>query len=478
MKKKSCIVKLGISLLVLCLLLGTYFLLKQKNEEKTSQEDTSEEVFETSSDEIESISFLLDQQNVTFQKEEEQWINKDDKNFPVDQEKVEDLLTSLESITSVRTIEDADNLEEYGLEEPSQTIQITENEKTRTIQLGSYNETADAYYGKIDDGEEIYLLNADFETSFEGTLYDFAEGSTFPVISASDIDQIQVNGENTYTLAASDEVSSGWMISDGEASEEADSSEASAAASSVNSLSYLSFVNYHCEDDSAYGLDQPRASIVIDYHQTVEEEDSGDSDESSEEESGSEEAEQKQVTLLVGNEADDGYYVCESGSQEIYTMSAESIDNLIGKTVSDYWNLKVNYYAITEIQSISVTYAGETNKMEVQSLVNEEDETEYEYYFDGEEADENAFKNFYNALVNISAQERMEENYQPTGDAEWKFTFEQNGEKETVSYYTYNENFNVAVKDDGTSYLVNKMNVKNLVDLLTALREKEDSEKD
>lgn len=307
---------------------------------------------------------------------------------------------------------------------------------------------------------------------------DFAEGSTFPVISASDIDQIQVNGENTYTLAASDEVSSGWMISDGEASEEADSSEASAAASSVNSLSYLSFVNYHCEDDSAYGLDQPRASIVIDYHQTVEEEDSGDSDESSEEESGSEEAEQKQVTLLVGNEADDGYYVCESGSQEIYTMSAESIDNLIGKTVSDYWNLKVNYYAITEIQSISVTYAGETNKMEVQSSVNEEDETEYEYYFDGEEADENAFKNFYNALVNISAQERMEENYQPTGDAEWKFTFEQNGEKETVSYYTYNENFNVAVKDDGTSYLVNKMNVKNLVDLLTALREKEDSEKD
>src|SRR5699024_11056079 len=65
MRKKS-ILKIGISLLVFCILLGAYFFLKQLNKEESEEETTSEEVFSASSDEIEKISFDLEGEKVTF----------------------------------------------------------------------------------------------------------------------------------------------------------------------------------------------------------------------------------------------------------------------------------------------------------------------------------------------------------------------------------------------------------------------------
>ena len=69
------------------------------------------------------------------------------------------------------------------------------------------------------------------------------------------------------------------------------------------------------------------------------------------------------------------------------------------------------------------------------------------YYVNGEEAEEDSFKNFFNGVVNISAKERLEETYQADGDPEWKFIFENEDAREEVSYYIFDENFYVAVKD-------------------------------
>ena len=89
------------------------------------------------------------------------------------------------------------------------------------------------------------------------------------------------------------------------------------------------------------------------YHQEVElkEEDSESDDEETK-------IENKEILLKIGNKEDNNYYVCVDGSREIYTMSNDSLENLLGKTVSDYWNLKVNYYSITDLKSMSVEHGG------------------------------------------------------------------------------------------------------------------------
>lgn len=461
MKNKG-FIKITASLFVLVLLFSAYFVLKQINKEEMSEEESSsEEIYSVSSDEIEKITMLLDAKEVNFEKSDDEWENAAEPEFPVDQDKIDSILSSLESVLAERKMEGVEDLTEYGLDDPDQIIKIVTEDQTKTFEIGSYNDTAAGYYVTMDGNEEeVYIVGSDFVNTFGTTLYDYAKSDSFPVIAADEIDQIQVNKkEEPYTLKVSSDVSSGWMVESSESSEEADSTAVSAVTSSVNSLSYVDFVNYNCEDTSQYGLEDPQAEIVIQYHQT------------SEDEEGNETEEDKSITLKIGSktEEDDNYYVT-TDNKEIYTMTADSLENLIDQSVSDYWNLKVNYYAVTDIQTIYVVNNGETSTLRVETETNDDDEKEYTYYFNDEEADKNDFKNFFNSLVNISAKERLMENYQPEGEPEWIFTFTQSGQENTVSYYIYDENFYVAEKDDGISYLINKLDVTNLNSLLDTLK--------
>ena len=81
---------------------------------------------------------------------------------------------------------------------------------------------------------------------------------------------------------------------------------------------------------------------------------------------------------------------------------------------------------------------------------------------DGEDLDESTFTTFYNKLINMTAQERLTEEYTPEGDPAYTFIFKDtDGKETTVKYYEYDTNFYAAVVEDKV-YLVNKMNVKDL----------------
>lgn len=467
MKKKN-ILKIVFSVLALVLLIIAYISLKNINEKKENEEETAEEILSIPAENVEKISFSLDEQTVTFEKQDDKWIYTDDKNFPVNEEKLQEAVDGLESITSDKELKDVDDLSEYGLKDNSgRKIEIytTEGEK-RTVQIGDMNTTTQSYYAIIDDIEDtVYMIESSFVSLYDGKLYDYAEAGTFPVISSDEIDEIQVKkGDSSYTLRVSSEVSSGWMIEAENVNEEADSSASSQAATSINSLSYLDFVDYNCEDYSKYGLENPEAEILVKYHQEVNSEEDSESDDEETK------IENKEILLKIGNEEDNNYYVCVGDSKEVYTMSGDSLENLLEKTVSDYWNLKVNYYSITDLESMSVEHGGEEDVLSIEKNTDEEGEGEDLYYINGEEAEENSFKNFFNGVVNISAKERLEEAYQADGEPEWKFIFENGDTSEEVSYYVYDENFYVAVKDNGTSYLINKLDVTNLENLLKALK--------
>lgn len=92
------------------------------------------------------------------------------------------------------------------------------------------------------------------------------------------------------------------------------------------------------------------------------------------------------------------------------------------------------------------------------------DTTTTSYELDGEELDESAFTTFYNKLINMTAQERLTEEYTPDGEVAYTFLFKDtDGNETTAEYYEYDTNFYAAVVGDKV-YLVNKMNVKELND--------------
>lgn len=480
MKNKT--VKMILAVAVLAVCCGGYAGVKtyvshqeQKESEEESEESTS--VFTASADDIKSLDFMVDDTETTFEKKDDSWVKKDDTDFPVNQSTLDSAASSVTSVESDRVLEDVDDLAEYGLDSPANTIKIVTksededgDDTTTTLYVGDENSSTSQYYVRKDDDEKtVYLVDSSCVEPFTKTLYDYAQMEDFPAISNTDIiTKISVDGDNSYELKK-DADTSVWSVSANGEEDKADSATVSSLVSSFGSMAYNSMADYKCEDKSKYGLDKPYSIITVDYQEEVETSDDNAETSDSETPDSTETTEMvdKQLTILVGNEADDSNrYVMVNDSNEVYTMSEETLSALTDKTEEDFWDMTVSYVSVNSLASLKVNYQGTDYKVNAsRETSTDEDGNDTEtvtYKLDGADLDETTFTTFYNKLINMAAQKRLTEKYDPDGDAELTVTFtEEDGDTLEVSYYSYDTNYYAAVVDNKV-YLVNKMNVKEL----------------
>ena len=479
MKNKT--VKMILAVAVLAVCCGAYAGVKtyvshqeQKESEAESEENTS--VFTASADDIKSLDFMVDDTETTFEKKDDSWVKKDDTDFPVNQSTLDSAASSVTSVESDRVLEDVDDLAEYGLDSPANTIKIVTksededgDDTTTTLYVGDENSSTSQYYVRKDDEKTVYLVDSSCVEPFTKTLYDYAQMEDFPAISSTDtITKISVDGDNSYELKK-DADTSVWSVSANGEEDKADSATVSSLVSSFGSMAYNSMADYKCEDKSKYGLDKPYSTITVDYQEEAETSDDNAETSDSETPDSAETTEMvdKQLTILVGNEADDSNrYVMVNDSNEVYTMSEETLSTLTDKTEEDFWDMTVSYVSVNSLASLKVNYQGTDYKVNAsRETSTDEDGNDTEtvtYKLDGADLDETTFTTFYNKLINMAAQKRLTEKYDPDGDAELTVTFtEEDGDTLEVSYYSYDTNYYAAVVDNKV-YLVNKMNVKEL----------------
>ena len=480
MKNKT--VKMILAVAVLAVCCGAYAGVKtyvshqeQKESEAESEENTS--VFTASADDIKSLDFMVDDTETTFEKKDDSWVKKDDTDFPVNQSTLDSAASSVTSVESDRVLEDVDNLAEYGLDSPANIIKIVTksededgDDTTATLYVGDENSSTSQYYVRKDDDEKtVYLVDSSCVEPFTKTLYDYAQMEDFPAISSTDtITKISVDGDSSYELKK-DADTSVWSVSANGEEDKADSATVSSLVSSFGSMAYNSMADYKCEDKSKYGLDKPYSTITVDYQEEAETSDDNAETSDSETPDSAETTEMvdKQLTILVGNEADDSNrYVMVNDSNEVYTMSEETLSALTDKTEEDFWDMTVSYVSVNSLASLKVNYQGTDYKVNSsRETSTDEDGNDTEtvtYKLDGADLDETTFTTFYNKLINMAAQKRLTEKYDPDGDAELTVTFtEEDGDTLEVSYYSYDTNYYAAVVDNKV-YLVNKMNVKEL----------------
>lgn len=505
MKNKT--VKMVLAVVVLGVCCGAYAGVKTyvaHQEQKESEEDSEESttVFTASTDNIKSLDFMVDDTKTTFEKDDDSWVKKDETDFPVNQTTLDSAASAIASVDSDRVLEDVDDLSEYGLDSPSNTIKIvTKSDEedgddiTTTLYVGDENSSTSQYYVRKDDDEKtVYLIDSSCVEPFAKSLNDYAQMDDFPAISNTDtITKISVDGDNSYELSK-DEDTSTWSVKGSEDEEKADSATVSSLVSSFGSMAYSSLADYKCDDKSKYGLDKPYATITVDYQEEVADDDTQDNTtapseaadedassaeensddakqdtESDDEDSSEEETKMadKQLTILVGNKTDDSNrYVMVNDSNEVYTMSTDSLSALTDKSEEDFWDMTVSYVSLNSLGSLKVNYQGSDYKVNVSRETSTDDDgndTEtVTYKLNGSDLDETTFTTFYNKLINMTAQKRLTDKYEPDGDAELTATFtEEDGDTQEVAYYSYDTNYYAAVVDNKV-YLVNKMNVKEL----------------
>ena len=471
MKNKT--VKMVLAVVVLGVCCGAYAGVKTyvaHQEQKESEEDSEESttVFTASTDNIKSLDFMVDDTETTFEKDDDSWVKKDETDFPVNQTTLDSAASAIASVDSDRVLEDVDDLSEYGLDSPSNTIKIvTKSDKedgddiTTTLYVGDENSSTSQYYVRKDDDEKtVYLIDSSCVEPFTKSLNDYAQMEDFPAISNTDtITKISVHGDNSYELSK-DKDTSTWSVKGSEDEEKADSATVSSLVSSFGSMAYSSLADYKCDDKSKYGLDKPYATITVDYQEEVADEDTSSSEEETK-------MADKQLTIFVGNETDDsGRYVMVNDSNEVYTMSTDTLSALTDKSEEDFWDMTVSYVSLNSLGSLKVNYQGSDYKVNVSRETSTDDDgndTEtVTYKLNGSDLDETTFTTFYNKLINMTAQKRLTDKYEPDGDAELTVAFtEEDGNTLEVAYYSYDTNYYAAVVDNKV-YLVIKMNVKEL----------------
>ena len=418
MKKST---KLVSAVVVLAVLGGVYvginsYVSKEESAGSSSEEESKTEVFSVKTDDIKSLEFIIDKKDTTFEKKDDSWVKKDETAFPVNQTTLDSAASALEKVEADRVLEKVDDLTEYGLDSPSNSVTVTTADGTTKFNIGDENTSTNQYYiSKDDEDSTVYVVAADTVTPFMNSLYDYAQGEDFPTIDSSTVKKVQVSEDkDSYVLEENSDGATWDVSTDGSSDKEtADTTAAGNVTSGLGNFAFDEFVNYNAEDLSQYGLDKPYATITVDYQEEAEEDSSESDSEASESVSedssadssdGSSSDEKKTTTvdkqqvIYVGDEAgDDSRYVTVDNKQ-VYTMSTDTLSAVIDKKASDLWSLIVNYQSVKTLDQLQVTYGNETSTVNVSRETSEDDdgnETETTTYkLNGDEIDSTTFTTF------------------------------------------------------------------------------------
>jgi hypothetical protein len=349
MKKKKW--QLPVLLIVLVVCIGGYLGIKAYNDHVTKQKEVASEaakVYLSDLGQITNLSFRNSNGDFSFYLKDDLWYYSPDVNFPLAQSKLESIVSTLTSLTAVRSFEPGDSLSAYGLEKPSYTLTAADADgNTLTLLFGGT--TDDNCYAMEQDGKLIYTITSTLTSDLNCTLNDLVELETFPSVGKDALTSVTIaSGTNTLTLekqAVTTETKAETESGDGSAAATAEpqttteyvwyavSGDGSRTAvdtlppvsgdsasdlvdqflDAVSFLSFSSCANYKADRQvlSEFGLDTPTLTLTVSYTNT-------DSD-------GKQSDASFKLSIGAVNADSSAYYAVKDDSAAVNLLSAETV---------------------------------------------------------------------------------------------------------------------------------------------------------
>ena len=294
-KKKGPLILIG----VLVLLLILYFALSTWNKKQDSKEEETVKVTDLKTSEITGVKYDLGTGEMNFEKDGDTWYYTADKDFPLRQSYPKTVADAMLQLSADRELEDADALEEYGLDHPTYTVTLTDEDGTvTTIKVG--NATGNDYYATVDDTEKVYTIPATSLDDIQTELDQIAQLDTYPSIGSGNLKKevITQNGETTTY--------------DSENEDQAE--DVAAVAGGLGAVKLSEAADYSVDDAdlAGYGLDAT-SRITVEVTYTSDDED-------------------QTMTLYIGGENGSGdRYVMINDSRIVYLISDEICKNILNQ---------------------------------------------------------------------------------------------------------------------------------------------------
>lgn len=173
-KQKKQLIALCI-LLLICIVAWVGLTKWNKSQEQKKQEEEEASkvtVTDVATEDVNAFSYQYNNETLSFVKEDDTWYYEADKSISLDQDTMETLAATAAQLTAEQKIKDYEDLSEYGLDTPLNTITLTTGDGTTTLLIGNKNDMLSQYYVKTDQSDSIYLAGSAVYTTYQKGIAD------------------------------------------------------------------------------------------------------------------------------------------------------------------------------------------------------------------------------------------------------------------------------------------------------------------
>lgn len=378
--------KIGIlSGLVCCISLAALGMSRYE-EQKEKIKNSEEVILEVAGEEVKSLSWECSTGTFAFHKDEGgMWIYDGDETFPVDTDRIEELLEQFREFGVSFLIEEVEDWEQYGLNDPVCTIRMKTEGGDHEIALGGYSSMDSQRYVSIGDGN-AYLVKNDPLESFEIEISDLIRHDEIPELvhvtqlqfSNGDSGRIFYEEDSTSTYYAGDV----YFMEQGDDQKPLDTDRVNDYLDTISNLNLKDYVDYHVSggDLASYGLDSPMLSLSIDY--TTAGEGSEGIKETFVLNIGRDPAEQEEKGSEGETESDEDVtaYVRIGESEIIYRITPEQYRKLMDMSYDSMRHREIFWGDFSDMYQLDILLEGKTYT--ITSAIEEEKRM---YYYQDEE---------------------------------------------------------------------------------------------
>lgn len=408
MKRSKRILILAGALAVVC---AATFALTRYEEHKEKIENSDEVILAVDSASVKSLSWESESGTLAFHRDEH-WVYDADEAFPVDDEKIEELLGLFGEFGVSFIIEDVEDYGQYGLDEPVCTIKFETEEQSYEVKLGDYSSMDAQRYVSIGDGN-VYLVKEDPLDTFDAALNDVIDNDETPVFGQ--VSGISFSGGEEYEISYEEDSSATYCADDVYFTERdgekkpLDTSKVESYLSAVSNLNLTDYATYNATEEElqSYGLDDPELTVSVDY--TEENEDGEETQQTfvlhvsrdpeeraAAEEKENEEQEEASADASADSETDAEEitaYVRVGESQIVYRITGDEYKSLTAASYDELRHDEVLTADFADITQIDISLEGQEY-----TLTSKTEDEARTWYYGEEELDISGLQSAVEAL--------------------------------------------------------------------------------
>ncbi len=325
-----------VALAVVFVALFAYVYFVESRRPAEGLEPAKPKVFVIEADTIQALHVINDRrEQTTLEKRDGAWHVIEPIQDRADEAGASGIATGLENLEVQRVVEDVpSDFARYGLAEPRIELGFKVEAETdfHRLLIGDKTATGSDIYAKRSDEERVFLIAGYLDSTFNHSTFDLRDKSILKFDRAT-VDQIEIKmGAQVVALTRSTgtewSMTVPWPV-------RADYGSVESLIGQLSTSQMQEIVAQEVDDPATYGLDQPRATVMVG---------SGSS----------------RATLLIGRSSDDAnVYARDVSRQTVFTVESSILDE-IQKPAVDYRSKDLFAFRLYNAARFEITRSGET----------------------------------------------------------------------------------------------------------------------